>query len=138
MTADACRCSGHGNEPNPCPECEAYQRLAEKVADELGKGKLDWALGEFALAREGRVVVRDLLGNTRGSQVRLRPGGGLEWDTVASKWGWRRPAEFVPVRLETIGEVYREIGDPLVEEFAESEIERRMELPVSCPEEVSA
>jgi len=45
----ACSCSGHRNDPNPCPACEADTHTAESVEDALRLGKLDEELVEWAL-----------------------------------------------------------------------------------------
>ena len=131
-----CTCSGHANEPNPCPACCSAVSVAEEVVDELRLGKLDHDLGEYALEQEGLEGVLDVLQTTEGGEVRLRDGN-LEWDTIASIYGWRRPPEFMSVPTASIGEAYRNAREPLVTSFVQFEIECRSEPVIPCPREAS-
>ena len=49
MTVGTCTCSGHANEPNPCPVCE----LAVWSDEALDDGNLDQELGEW-VRKQGR------------------------------------------------------------------------------------
>ena len=131
-----CTCSGHANEPNLCPACRADLSVAEEVAEEVRLGKLDHDLGEYALEQEGVEGVLDVLRTIEPGEVQLRDGN-LEWDTIASIYGWKRPPEFMPVPTASIGEAYRKVQDPLVTAFVQFEIDRRLEPSVPCPRETS-
>ena len=47
-----CTCSGHANEPDPCPECLTKEDRFDEIVCAFDDGDLDAELGAFVRERE--------------------------------------------------------------------------------------
>lgn len=125
MTTDICTCSGHANEPNPCPVCLGDTRRAERLEDDFRLGKFDHEFGEFVWRLKREDDIAKVCQRRLGGHVRRGPEG-LEIETYAAEFGWRR-GEYVPLCEVAIGQAYREDEGPECEAFLAEEIARRLE-----------